>query len=822
VRSAADRRRGSARVLLLVALLLAFAAALAALLASGGGAPADEAREAARASHTTGRAESAAVADAPEDGERATAPIASTGTRRDAAAGAIRAASGHVRVVDAASADPIPGARVAPIERGRASPAARDAASHTDASGRARVPSIEGEVVALEVAAAGHVTAVLPVELVPDGATIELEAAGALVVHAPNVPDVEVRVLPGVRRDGARPGDAIAATGRDGSGRAFRFTELAPGPYSVAATGPGGWVGGEVGVVVSAGEVTTVAIEVDETATFAGEVVELDSGQPLRDVRVEILPRNPSILAPAQRASIPPAVTGASGRFAFEGVPLGPAQVFLSLPDGSQVHRAVVVRDGQQARLVTLRARGSAALSGRITGELMALAEATAWRVEARPLYGLQDAVREIADAPSARHSPAGAAVHAPVAPDGTFAFDGAPTGRPLVLFATAPGVDQVGYAHLGEALEIGRPRDGVVVGLLRGRALELIVTGADGAPMEAIEVAFWEQIGGRGAMGAYRPFASATGRYEIEAITGDVRRLCVRTDGHATQWLAVPPPGEPLRVRLRPSRDVEFVVVGPSGRPVADVEVVARTDVPEDSPGHARRLGRTDASGRITLDLDVRWSWTVGPGDDRAAGPSVTIAPEDRPDEAIVLRCVPDDGDAIARIRGRIVRPGRRAPIHDMRFHGLRGASLEVEGEAFEVLGVPPGRVEIVVRMGGYEPLLLPVDAIAAGETVDVGELVARPATRVEVSVRGARGAGLRRARVTLERLPAERGGRSDLPEQVRLVPVSGTPGQFVFDPVGRGTWRLRVTHPGKAPVARDVALDRRTVRLDVTMKDT
>ena len=378
----------SARVVVLLVLVLAFAAAaLAALLASGG-VPADAGRESTRESRAGGGAETAGVASAPEGGERSTAPIASTGPRRDESADATGAASGHLRVVDAASMDPIAGARVAPIERGRASPAAQGAATHTDASGRARVPSIEGEVVALEVAAAGHVAAVLPVELVPDGATIELEPAGTLVVHAPNVSDVEVRAFPGVRRDGARPGDAIAASGRDDAGRAFRFTELAPGHYSVAATGPGGWIGGEVGVVVSAGKVTTVSIEVDETATFVGEVVELDSGRPLRDVRVELLPQNPSILAAPQRASIPLVVTEASGRFTFERVPLGPTRVVLSLPDGSQVHRDVVVRDGQQSRLVTLRARGAAALSGRITGELTALAEATAWRVEVRPLYG--------------------------------------------------------------------------------------------------------------------------------------------------------------------------------------------------------------------------------------------------------------------------------------------------------------------------------------------------------------------------------------------------------------------------------------------------
>ena len=167
---------------------------------------------------------------------------------------------------------------------------------------------------------------------------------------------------------------------------------------------------------------------------------------------------------------------------------------------------------------------------------------------------------------------------------------------------------------------------------------------------------------------------------------------------------------------------------------------------------------------------------------------------------------------------------PGPAGRSSTSEFTGLRGGTWRVDGTAFELRGLRPGKFDIRATSGGFETASIPVRTLSAGEEVDVGEIRVRPATRVEVSVLDHLGRRPRGLRVRLFRLPADRGGRDDLPRRVELDEDPRRRGRFEASGVGRANWRLVVEQDRKRLHSRTVSLTqtRQAIRVELPAPGT
>ena len=285
---------------------------------------------------------------------------------------------------------------------------------------------------------------------------------------------------------------------------------------------------------------------------------------------------------------------------------------------------------------------------------------------------------------------------------------------------------------------------------------------------------------------------------------------------------------GEAPAIRMRGRRDVHVVVLDDLGRALSRARVRAVAEVAA-QPGKKRRGGPEardgcDRYGRATLDLDPehRWRLTVDADGHLPAGPFLVERTDDVPREApLLVRLERSEEPELGVVRGEIVRAGTGGPIFDLEFTGLRGGTWRVDGTAFELRGLRPGKFDIRATSGSFETVSIPVRTLGAGEEVDVGELRARPATRVEVSVVDHLGRRPRGLRVRLLRLPADRGGRGDLPRRVDLKENARRRGRFEVAGVGRAKWRLVVEQGRKRLHAQTVSLTQARQTITVRLPD-
>ena len=652
---------------------------------------------------------------------------------------------------------------------------------------------------------------------------VRLSRPASLAVRLSGYPQAEgAKVELFLRRD-ARRGAAAAELPWTGEG-AVVFEDLPAGLASVAAVVPGAPPAHLSSIRLLEGARTVVELDAPRGESVRGAVVELGTERPLAGVRVELQPLVSGLSDREERAPFDAVVTAGDGRFSFDGAPVGKARALLTTEDGVRVHRDFVIIEGNGARELSLRVQPSASLAGRVLGrpedleglELAVVASGDAGRVVGSAISGR----------PMARRS----GVSVEVGADGSFAAERVPAGRQLLLLARVAGTGAISSLEIPARLRPGERREGVELVLREPPMRSFVVTDRGDRPIERIEVRFEERLAGGTAWTDGIALDSASGRYQVTGRAHGARRIRVDAEGFTavtTGWRE----GEVPAIRMRGRRDVHVVVLDDLGRALDRARVRALAD--DEAPSGKKRRGGPEARdgcdryGRAALDLDPehRWRLMVSADGHHDAGPFFVERTDDVPREApLLVRLQRSEEPELGVVRGEIVRAGTGGPIFDLEFTGLRGGTWRVDGTAFELRGLRPGKFDIRATSGGFETASIPVRTLGAGEEVDVGVIRVRPATRVEVSVLDHLGRRPRGLRVRLFRLPVDRGGRDDLPRRVELDEDPRRRGSFQATGVGRANWRLVVEQGRKRLHSRTVSLTqtRQAIRVELPAPGT
>lgn len=639
-------------------------------------------------------------------------------------------------------------------------------------------------------------------------ALVELVRPSELIVHVQGFTATELGNVDVYLGKDARRGAPIERHAWKGESPIV-FDGLRPGNVSVVVTVPGCPPGSVHGIPLVAGDTAQVTVSAPPGQVVQGVILEASSGEPMEAVRVRVRPEVSGLSASDERAPFPAVLSGRTGRFTVEGVPVGRAVITLEGPGGARVDRKVVVIDGNASREHRLRMAGAGTLSGRVAGK-GAFGEGQGVLIvakgDAKSIMGsLLKASSNLAKARG---------TFAPLGPDGSFIAESVPAGRQLLVVHRAEA-GTISFVEVRDPLKVGESRTGVELSLLEAprRSFRVIDTG--GRAVESIEVAFEERLAGAAGWSRWVELASVSGDYACDGLAPSARRVRVRREGYASavaRWRD----GESPTIELRKARHVPFVVAGTHGRALRGVRLRAESvpqgaSQPETKPRVHLRRATTDRYGWAGIELDPAFTWSVTtllPGYE--TGGPVLVARDDGGEGAAPFRIVMDEKvePEPATVRGQIVRAGSGGPIFDLDFVGLRGGTFWVDGADFELRGLPPGKLAIAAQSAGFETVQLPVESLRPGETLDVGVIPVRPATLLEVTVKDSTGKRARGVKVTLHRLPPSKGGRADLPNRIRIPEANGARGVYRRSGVGRAKWRLVAQQGRNHSVSRIVTL--------------
>jgi len=182
----------------------------------------------------------------------------------------------------------------------------------------------------------------------------ETGAIAGLVVRSTGEPVAGALVSAHARGAGLPVGQAVT----DAAG-AFAMGDLPAGRYGLEAIAPGlapGWKRAQTGA-------TGVRIELPAGGSVAGRVRERGSGAPVAPFVVTVLRRRGMGLEPLRSL----AVVDAEGRFAMDGLPVGPAAVVAASPAHAPCRPVdVEVSAGERPAWVELELSAGASVEGRV------------------------------------------------------------------------------------------------------------------------------------------------------------------------------------------------------------------------------------------------------------------------------------------------------------------------------------------------------------------------------------------------------------------------------------------------------------------------
>ena len=662
---------------------------------------------------------------------------------------------------------------------------------------------------------------------------VTLYAAGSLVLDVLQVPSTAVGEMALWFQPSARnrspdlklswPVTAAEAKSRGvtvapSAGGATRlvFSDLPPGPLSVALAVVGSPVAMQQALTLQSGEQLQESLQLAEGEMANGIVRDLERKTPFAGVTVVLSPKVEGLNERLDRLPYPPQVTDERGAFSFSGLPLGDLEIELHTPDGAKHPRKVVILKGNIARRHELNVRGSASLAGKVNV------------AEGLSFSGLKVLVTTAEDAAGVRakkkgfsvRDKFGSGVFAEVdLSTGEFVAEAVPSGRQLVVHAIAEG-SAYAIARLS-ALKLGETMEGIEISLEPRPAVRFRVEAANGEAVTAVTVNF------KGSIEAGLP----GGETRVVSRWSPAEDLELRSDGLFT---ATPRVTTPEKVRVRwdgrahdefdwPGGDLDaiptFTIVpdplvlvevrGSDGVAVPGARI--RASVPKSVPS-PRKSGKglttfadTDDFGRAYLRLPLGDDGTVpSPLDLRvtARGYSSTegleVSERDAlPGPARVVLLERAEFLEPALITGRLVR-GNGEALLAPRFDGLRGGAAHVDGHAFELRGIRPGRVRVIAHCDLFESTSFPKLDLRPGERYDVGEIEMRPATILSVTVKDSKGRTVKDAQVQLLRLPAAKAGRKGLPRRVKFPGKPDSRRTFTRRNIPRAKWRLVVKHRG------------------------
>ncbi len=629
------------------------------------------------------------------------------------------------RVIDSVTREPVPDAGVV----------MRYDRVHTDAEGRfafADVPTRRIDTTSLigqlSVHADGYAVHTRSPPVAPGGdldLEIPIDRYASIDGRLVGDDGAAIADAPVVLRSARRGPDATT----DGQGR-FRIERCPPGAWQLTTQVPGHAPYRSAVFTLAPGETRTTVCSLRAGARLAITVRD-EAGEPIWRAGVN---------------AIPLASTGGEprrGRTRADGV-----ATFDTLAPGAD-YRIIVEANGYEARTTILRAeaepsvfdvtlRAGAPLRGRVLG--VSAASTGDVRVEARPFATRRDF---LLNRPRT----------APVAEDGTFAFDRLAPGRwvlSLVTKAKRSLVDaEPTVATAGDDVAL---RARVYAPL----AIEgVVVDAADGSPVTE-RTLFLTRLDGetRAHDGVGRSRATPDGGFQLRDLAAGTYALAAKTrDGRVTAApvrVVLRPGDQPAHVRLvvdrLPVATIRGRVTRPGGEPVDrgehPIEVHA---VAQDTAQPLRVHSNTDATGAFAVELPLGRTFRLVARHPEWTGVPAVVTPsgDDAPVELTLrtagagLRCtlLDSDGDPLARVRvdvrdahGSRVTPrqwlGMRAAwrahrageSHRAREAILAGTITDDRGR-FERAGLEPGDYTLCVA--GFRPEPIRVDTGAQSRTI-------------------------------------------------------------------------------------------------------
>lgn len=708
-------------------------------------------------------------------------------------------------VRERASGAPIAGAEV------RLFDGEREARAETDAGGRFRV-EWRGELprdASAEARAPGRTPARRPHVPLAEEALFELERSATLSVRltgldarslaAARVEVFELRRGSAGRRD---PIDAVAV-----AADRFEF-ELEPGEYALAALAPERAMRTEARVLLAAGERRALALELARGGTLRGRVRTKALGAWIAGARVEVRSERQGASREIEERGERVAITGPDGSFRVDGLAPGPNRVELRAPWGGRVVERVEV--GASGDLVErdFVLPESAALEGRVL-DASGVPVAGAWVVASwagndRAL-GVWDALDERGRSPE-RSERARAQCDAL----GVFRFANLPARTELRLLATDARVAadaDCAFAH-GLKLGAGEDRRGFELALHRSPHVSGLVQSADGAPLAGARVRATLQDG-ETRLRAAETRSDAEGRFELACAAPGSYEIEARLDGYESGRS----PAElfegarfQLDFALERAPTIEGTVLDRDGYAIPYARLRAKPLAGEGEKERDARTTTAGSDGRFRFDHVAPDDYEVGARALGFAGGSArvhVVRGEEASPLALVLE--PTAPSAYATVLGEVRVEGGGTPDR-LRFDGLRGGAVTLEGGRFRIDGVRPGRMVLVVKAEGAADRRLPSVQLESGDELDLGTLALEAGTRLAVTLRDAEERAVRKARVQVIELAAEKGRRG---ARVRLAEKS--PGRYVAEGVPLASFRLAVDRDGFAPLRKKLEVSER-----------
>lgn len=567
---------------------------------------------------------------------------------------------------------------------------------------------------------------------------------------------------------------------------------------------------------VKNGRIENLRILLPQAVMIRGRVVD-EAGAPVADGDVRVRPVMRAPMSWKSRRGVMRVKTGPEGRFR---IPARAVEMFELRAEAEGFAPVELQRGrGELAEPIEIVLRAGTAITGRAVDP------------DGEPLEGVEVSVFETLKNPSLRvkRKDRELAGRSATGPEGTFLADHlaaetfdvelkGPGHAPRLLHAVDPSRESPGP---GEPLDLGD------VVLSPGVALEGRVVGPEGEPVREGEVLVGEHVPGIGGSDAPPPGLDQRetgtddqGRFVVEDLPPGQRvTVWARGSGYLPSTVrGVEPPTEaPLEIRLQRGVRLFGRVVDPEGSPVlrAWVRASARIESDRGRQHHWLQSRTTAEDGRFEFDavpraeLSVRvtarrWAPRDLPGFSTASGEDVG---------PIEIRL-----EAGAVVQGRVLDP-TGAPVagadvsgaywtaEDRWAHGLQSRSGP--GGAFELVGVPPGRVRLSASHGEREA----EEEIELGPGGAVVDLLLEPASGLRGRVVDPEGRPVENAEVVIWPVGG-RGGPN------HTISRTGPLGRFHFD-VDPGDYRLAAMHQGFAetviePLRVEEELQRIEIRLE------
>ena len=157
-------------------------------------------------------------------------------------------------------------------------------------------------------------------------------------------------------------------------------------------------------------------------------------------------------------------------------------------------------------------------------------------------------------------------------------------------------------------------------------------------------------------------------------------------------------------------------------------------------------------------------------------------------------------------------------APVSGLRFNDLRRGSVELSGTRFHIRGMRPGSLKLVASGEHVESYPFPKIDLPAGTQVDLGAVELRGVTSLSVRVVDAGDNLRRKARVWLQRLPVEDGGRPVGSKKLKLD-FNARNQAHQLRKVPRYRWMLHAQQDGMRSYKKPVMIHGRTQTVVVRM---